>query len=258
MTIVNTKRDPLTVGVVQHVESEGPAAIATWFQSRGHRLAIWKPYRTGSRIPSEVASSQVLVLMGGPMSANDHDELPWISAELDLVRDRTRAGSPILGVCLGAQLLAKSLGASVGGCHHREIGWYPVQVFSTPSSDDPWREVFEQPQAITVLHWHGETFSLPTGAVHRASSAACANQLFTVGDRLVGMQFHCESTQESVNALVTASAHEIGGGPFEMSASTITADSLRHEPSARPLLYRILSRVEHIAVTDQHSRGVVY
>jgi GMP synthase-like glutamine amidotransferase len=130
------------------------------------------------------------------MSANDEAIFPWIRAEKEFIRDAVRQGIPMIGICLGAQLIAGALGARVYRNAHKEIGWFPIMAAPRTGSS------FSFPEQCLVFHWHGETFDLPAGAVRLASSKACQNQAFQVGRRVMGLQFHLEMTPEGIRDLV--------------------------------------------------------
>jgi GMP synthase (glutamine-hydrolysing) len=134
-----------------------------------------------------------LILMGGPMSVND--DLPWLRAEIQCVREAILRGMPVLGVCLGAQLIAKSLGARVFRNPVKEIGWAPV-YWTGEARKDRLFASFVSPE--TIFHWHGETFDLPAGAELLAYSDACRNQAFRSGSNVYGLQFHAEVTPEMI------------------------------------------------------------
>jgi len=136
-----------------------------------------------------VNEADALILMGGSMSANDN--LPFITREIEYIRGAVSGGKPVLGVCLGAQLIAKTLGARVYANHVKEVGWAPV-TFTDSAPRDPLFTGLAGPEVI--FHWHGETFDLPSGAELLASSVACRNQAFRVSDRIYGLQFHLEVT----------------------------------------------------------------
>ena len=148
----------------------------------------------------------MLTVMGGPMSANDEADLSWLAPEIALVRDAIASEKIVLGVCLGAQIIAKALGAQVYAGKQKEIGWFPVRAESG-------HELFDGlPGEFMAFHWHGETFDLPAHAERLASTPVTANQAFAVGSRVLGLQFHMEATTESVNALIENAADEIGDG----------------------------------------------
>jgi len=240
---------PLRISVCQHVPFEGPAAIAAWFRARGHRVSthgLWLQHR----LPT-VGESDLLVVMGGPMGLVDLDEYRWMRDEIDTIARFIAADVPVLGVCLGAQLIASSLGARVYRGRHREIGWWPVAFprAVAPPGWDPWLTAL--PARATVLHWHADTFDLPTGATRVAASAASANQGFVYGTSTVALQFHLESTAESVRSLARASGGEIGGGPYEVSRSRaeeqLVLGEHRHGAGARSILGSLLETLERHA-----------
>lgn len=199
--------------VVQHVPFEGPGRIAEWMRDRGHALREVQLYR-GEELP-DIEEVDWAVLMGGPMSVNDTDRYDWLIPEIIWLRKLIEHRRRVLGICLGAQLIARALGSQVYPAHEGEIGWYPVSVHSTAP--------VALPENLQVLHWHGETFDLPSGAVRWASSAACPNQAFSFNKRVMGLQFHLESTESSVAALVDNAADEIGRGRFQMAPKEIVA-----------------------------------
>ena len=144
----------MRIAVLQHVPFEGPAAIADWAAARGDRIAVAHLYR-GDPLPA-LADFDMLTVMGGPMSVNDEAKYAWLAPEIALVREAIGAGKIVLGVCLGAQIIAKSLGAKVYAAGQKEIGWFEVKRTETE------HPIFEGlPAAFPVFHWHGETFDLP-------------------------------------------------------------------------------------------------
>ena len=134
-----------------------------------------------------------LIVLGGTMSANDGDRFPFLAAELEWIREAIRRRLPMLGICLGAQLLAKALGAAVYRNTQPEIGWHQVELLPPAAEDRLFRD-----RAVreTVFHWHGDTFDLPAGAVHLAQSPACRHQAFRYGATAYGLQFHVEMVPE--------------------------------------------------------------
>jgi GMP synthase-like glutamine amidotransferase len=229
----------MRMAVLQHVEFEGPAAVADWAAGRGFPLRIFHLHRDPT-LPS-LADFDTLTVMGGPMSANDEAQLGWLGREIALVREAIAADKTVLGICLGAQIIAKALGARVYPGSAKEIGWFPVQ--RTTGS----HPLFEGlPDSFTPFHWHGETFDLPHEAALLAKSKITQTQAFAVGQRVLGLQFHLEATEESVRALLKGAAHEIGDGAFEQQPGTILA-SLNLCASLRPLLDTMLNRSTEFA-----------
>ncbi len=225
--------------VLQHVPFEGPGAIGDWAEARGHAIDRVELHR-GAALPA-MASVDALVVMGGPMGVGDEERFPFLKEEKRLIRTCVEAGRPVLGVCLGAQLLAEVLGAHVGAQGYREIGWFPLGWDGRARTVPPFAHV---PDESVVFHWHGDTFSLPPGTVPLASSAACANQGFTTDDgRVVGLQFHIEMRDEDVRALVRQGGDEIAaGGSFVQSDAEILAGHARHGTPLGPLLETLLDR----------------
>jgi GMP synthase-like glutamine amidotransferase len=224
----------MRMAVLQHVEFEGPAAIADWAAGRGFPLRVFHLYRDTTLPP--LSDFDMLTVMGGPMSANDEARLGWLGAEIALVREAIAADKTVLGICLGAQIIAKALGARVYPGSAKEIGWFPVQRTGSHPL------FYGLPDSFTPFHWHGETFDLPHEAQLLAKSEITETQAFAVGRRVLGLQFHIEATKESVRALLKGAAHEIGHGVFEQQPGTILAN-LDQCASLRPLLDIVLARL---------------
>ncbi|MDR3701186.1 MAG: gamma-glutamyl-gamma-aminobutyrate hydrolase family protein [Candidatus Sulfopaludibacter sp.] len=178
--------------VFRHVPFEDIGLIASALESYSVQIDYADLYRSLSPCP-DPASYCALIFMGGPMSVND--DLPYIRRELEIVAQAAARRQPVLGICLGAQLIAKAMGARVYPNAAKEIGWYPVH-FTQAAAQDPLLSGVDTPQE--VFHWHGETFDLPAGAVHLASSALCRNQAFHIGRVLYGFQFHLEVSPEMI------------------------------------------------------------
>ena len=157
----------------------------------------------------------LVIAMGGPMSVNDELTLPWLRLEKEFVRDAVELGVSVLGVCFGAQLIASAFGARVYRNPQKEIGWFPVEATSGAMNS------FSFPENCTVFHWHGETFDLPPGAVRLARSKACENQAFQIGRNVIGLQFHLETTPESVQAILDNCGEELVPGPHIQSESEL-------------------------------------
>jgi len=205
--------------VIQHVPFEGPAAIQDWAASRGHSLAMTRVY-AGDLFPA-VESYDWLIVMGGPMSVHDEAECPWLIQEKEAIQATLHAGRRVLGICLGAQLLATVLGGQVSRGQHKEIGWFPVTA-APDAAGHPLGDIFRKPS--DVFHWHGETFSLPDGATWLASSAGCRNQAFAWGGRVVGLQCHLEVTPESVNELIAHCREDLGTGVYEQHPPVLNGE----------------------------------
>lgn len=210
--------------VVQHVEFEGPAAIQDWTQRHGHTLTTTRLF-LGEPLPQPELMDG-LVVMGGPMSVNDRNDYPWLNTEQTFIAAAIAAGRPILGVCLGAQLIAATLGAQITANRYKEIGWFTIKPTAT-AADTVFGEVVSG--STEVFHWHGETFDIPAGAVPIASSDACTNQGFIYNGNVVALQFHLEVTAESAAQLIHHCGHELDDGEYVQSAEQIMADNGRFE-----------------------------
>ena len=175
----------------RHVPFEGLGLIEPALRLRRIEVDYADPYQPGTTRP-DVARYDALIFMGGPMSVND--DLPCLRQEMDFIRQAIAQRQPILGICLGSQLIARAMGATVRRNAAKEIGWYGLQ-FTPAAADD---RLFAGLSKETVFHWHGETFDLPPGAELLASSNLCRNQAFRAGEHVYGLQFHLEVTPEMI------------------------------------------------------------
>lgn len=195
--------------IFRHVATEGPGYLAEFLDRHGlahHTVRI----DAHDPIPESIADAAGLVFMGGPMSVND--PLPWIPKVLKLIREADAIGIPVLGHCLGGQLLAKALGARVRRHRLKEIGWLKVSTVDSPLAHD-WLNGL--PPQFEVFHWHGETFEIPAGGVHLLRSRHCRNQAYAKGKHL-GLQCHVEMTPELVRTWARDGAREIAAaGPSD-------------------------------------------
>ena len=201
--------------ILQHVPFEGPGSIASWLDAGG-----WRVTRTAFFESADLPAPEdidLLVVMGGPMSVNDGDRHRWLAAEKRFVRAAVEAGKPVLGICLGAQLIAAALGARVYPNAEKEIGWLPVRAVAEGAG------LFRFPAQVEVFHWHGETFDLPPGATRLAESAGCANQAFQLGGRVIGLQFHLETTPDTARAIVAHCRDELSPARYVQDEAQILA-----------------------------------
>ncbi len=228
----------LRLHVLTHVPFEGPGHIAFWARSRGHEVQSSR-LDAGDPLPS-LDALDWLVIMGGPMNIYEDKNHPWLQDERRFIRQAISSGKKILGICLGAQFLADALGSPVFSGPCREIGWHPVQMVRFPASSPLFQDF---PASFEAFHWHGDTFAVPTHAVPIARSAAYESQAFVYQDRVVGLQFHLESTEESVDLLLQHCREEITDGPFVQDPATIRRLTPVLCPKAQALLEKLLDRM---------------
>lgn len=193
----------MRVHYLQHVSFEGLGSIENWVAENQYQLSVTQFYKADWQLPT-INDVDFLIVMGGPMGVYDYVEFPFLTEEKAFIKEFIRAGKRVLGVCLGAQLIAAALGKEVypnGGL--KEIGWMPINKVG----DSPIFKDF--PESVNVLHWHGDTFDLPGGAELIYSTDACRSQAFVIDNRVVGLQFHFEANQESLTAFTQNCKAEI-------------------------------------------------
>jgi len=176
--------------VLQHIGCEPLGLIEPALKERGMEYRYVRPF-AGEPIPKDLSGWDGLIALGGPMSANDGEHPGFIADELRLLTKVLEAGMPALGICLGAQLIAKVAGAEVTAGAEKEIGWYPLMLTEEGGND---RLLAGLPDTFPVFQWHGETFDVPRGAVRLAGSERYSNQAFRLGEQVYGLQFHLETT----------------------------------------------------------------
>ena len=227
--------------VIQHLEPEGPAAIGEALRRHGLDVDVVRVDR-GDPVPGDLSDVAALVIMGGPMSARSDDDYPTRRSELALVREAISRGTPMLGVCLGAQLLAAAAGGEVIDGHGPEIGWAPIELLDEADDDallGGLRGSFD------VLHWHGETYTLPPEATHLARSASYEQQAFRVGPMAWGFQFHLEVDAAAVGGFVDAFAEEADLAPGGRSG--LVEDTPAALDQLAPIRDRVLDRFAALA-----------
>ena len=202
------------IAIFRHAATEGPGCIAEFLNQR---QIPWQLIRidAGDAVPQNASAYSGLVFMGGPMSVND--DLPWIAPALALIRDAVARDIPLLGHCLGGQLISKALGGTVTRNPVKEIGWSEVAV----SDNDIARNWFGEIKKFQAFHWHGETFTLPKGATHLLSSAHCANQAYAIGKHLA-LQCHVEMTVEMIATWCAVGADEVKASKASPAVQSVT------------------------------------
>src|SRR5689334_5551553 len=234
--------------VLEHVPHEGPARVGQALTRAGFELDRRALY-AGAAVPASLDGADVLVVMGGPMGVDDVGDAryPFLGAELELLRAAVARDFPTLGICLGSQLLAAAAGARVypnllgdPPRAHREVGWGAVHFTRTPSEEpvlaglDP---------AEIVLHWHGDTHDLPAGAVLLASTLECEQQMFRLGQRQFGLQFHIELEEPDIERWLAADADYVRSALGPSGVERIRRDTPRYLPRYRERGDRLLAQI---------------
>lgn len=220
----------------QHESFEGLGAMAPWFAARKIDVRMvpqFLPPQASLPAPERV---DFLIVLGGPMGVHDTAQYPWLIEEKAYIRQYLNLGKPALGICLGAQLIAEQLGAGVQKNPELEIGWWPITW--QPAAHRIW------PQAVgseTVFHWHGDTFALPKQAELLATSIACGHQGFVYQSNVVGLQFHLEMTEATVNDLIEHGEDELIEAPFVAQAARIQAEPPASYLKNQQLMAQLLS-----------------
>lgn len=225
----------LRIHFLQHVPFERPGYLETWAKGHGFPLTNTKLYEN-EEFPG-LSAFDCLIIMGGPMSVNDEYIYPWLKYEKAFIRSAIDAGRHVIGVCLGAQLIANVLGARVINGRKKEIGWFPVSRTETGKNNPLLRDM---PDNLNVMHWHGETFDIPDGAVNLLETEICTNQAFLYGDHVLGLQFHMEFTPESLMDMVLNCGHELIEDDYVQTGQSILGNSLFCE-SANEHLNKLLN-----------------
>lgn len=215
-----------------HVPFEGPGIIADWAGGKGYKLHYTRFYK-GDALP-DASSVDILIIMGGPMNVFDFHIHSWMEDEIAWVKEFIETGKPVLGICLGAQIIASALGEEVYPGPHKEIGWHNLQFF--PSMGD-FKICKDLPVTRKVFHWHGDTFNVPVGATRIAGSQAFPNQGFVYGKHAVALQFHLEVTPESVKELVENCRDELVEGPHIQSEKEILTEQSSFDSNQQVLFH---------------------
>lgn len=206
--------------IFRHLEHEGPGYFADFLEQRGI-LYTMVCIDKGDAIPETIENASGLVFMGGNMSVND--PLPWIEKELALIRQAAAAGMPVLGHCLGGQLISKALDGKVTANPVKEIGWLDAEQVDNAVAQEWFKDL---PKRVILFHWHGETFSVPNGATRILKSQHCANQSFVVGNML-GLQCHVEMTSDMVREWARSSPHELANTSATVQSAVQMTDKLQ-------------------------------
>ena len=218
--------------ILQHHPIEGPGSLAPWLAVHAASTQIVHLY-AGEDCPNP-ETVDLLLILGGPMSVNDEGEFSWLRAEKAFIRQVIDRHRPVLGICLGSQLIASVLGAKVRANPEKEIGWLPIEGIANAGAP------ISLP-TTTVFHWHGETFDLPVGAILLARSQACAHQAFLYREKVLALQFHLETTPELVRDFVATGQDELVSAPYIQSPQAILEAPAAHYRGSNELLEKLLN-----------------
>lgn len=226
-----------TVHFLLHAPFERPGFILSWAWRRRLPAVLYRLYE-GERLPRPDPEDW-LVVMGGPMSVHEERKYPWLGQEIGTIEKAIAGGRRVLGICLGAQLMAAALGAGVGPNPDREIGWHQVRLLPCAGKASLFAGF---PERWMAFHWHGDRFAVPAGGRHLASSRACAEQAFEYGGRAVGLQFHLEVTESDIRRFIVNSGDDLVAGRFVQSPADML-DRARWILETHRLLDRLLENL---------------
>lgn len=219
----------------RHFDFDDITVFEQWAERGGHQLRVTDP--SEGTDPAWLADIDALIVLGGPMSVYEEEQYSWLAEEKAFIRQAIRQEKKILGICLGAQMLAELLGGKVYRHAVKEIGWHRVQ---RTADAHPW--ISWMPDEFITFQWHGDTFELPPGARWLARSEACSHQAFSLGDRVVGLQFHLEATPACIERMMGRWAVELIDAPYIQSVERIRAEYERSVESFR-MLHALLDRI---------------
>jgi GMP synthase (glutamine-hydrolysing) len=229
--------------VLQHISVEGPGRLAPFLEQRGWTLETVALY-AGAPLPEQPGAYQAIIVMGGPMGVYDDAMYPFLRQEHDFLQRAIAQEVPLLGICLGSQLLAKALGARVYRNPQKEIGWYTVDL-TAAGYTDPLFAGIDSP--VRVFQWHGDAFELPSGATALASSPLCTHQAFRYGDRVYGLLFHLELTPEIIHSWLDMFRDELAGVRGYIEPERIVTDIPRYLEHYQQVSTQLFTNlVEHL------------
>lgn len=230
-----------TAIAVRHVCFEDLGTLESLLEARGYAVR-YVDAAVEDLSTSDAASADLLVVLGGPIGAFDHELYPFVSRELTLIRERLESQRALLGICLGAQLIARALGAHVGSMGVKEIGYAPLTL--TPEGE---RSPLSALGGVPVLHWHGDQFEIPPGAVRLAGTDICPHQAFSIGTHVLGLQCHLEADARRIERWLVGHACELALAGIDPRTVRAEAYSVQAslESAARMVFSRWLDAVEH-------------
>lgn len=223
----------------RHVSFEGLGCMKKWFNEKSYPITYTDFFESDFRIPSP-QDYDVLIIMGGPMGTYEEEQYAWLKAEKEAIRKAIDNHKAVIGICLGSQLIANTLGAKVYKNAEKEIGWWKIKFSNEGKKVAPFDTFNEE---ITVFQWHGDTFDIPKGATRIASSDICKNQAFIYNHKVLGLQFHFEVDKENIQLISDSDLGELEkGGNYVQTLQQIRAGE-RVIPENIQLMYRILEEL---------------
>ncbi len=222
---------------LEHEPFEGLANIEVWAKKRGHSISRTLLFNN-EELP-DINDFDWLVIMGGSMNIYEEEKHPWLKPEKDFIAEAIAGKKIVLGVCLGSQLIADVLGGKVSRNRYKEIGWFPLTLTKEAKNSS----IFSAfPNRFTAVHWHGDTFKIPPGAVRIAESEACANQAFQYG-RVIGLQFHLEYSAKSIDLMFKNCSEDLVDGKYVQKPDEILSQINKVHEMNR-LLNLLLDNIE--------------
>jgi GMP synthase (glutamine-hydrolysing) len=223
--------------ILQHEAFEGPFAVLDWLEENGFEVRFTHMYNNEPLPASD--ETDWLIVMGGSMSVNDENKFPWLVEEKKFIRKCIDSNKVVVGICLGAQLIANSLGCKVYKAKNKEIGWFQILRESDESNI---------PLKVKVFHWHGETFDLPEGSRLIASSKACKNQIFLYRNNVLAMQCHLEMTPVAIAGMFDNCSDDIKPGKYVQTIDDMIAGTEKNATKANKILFSLLD-----SLREKHS-----
>jgi GMP synthase-like glutamine amidotransferase len=228
----------MRIHYLQHKPYESLGCIKDWINKRGYTVSATRFYE--KPVLPDISGFDFLIIMGGPMGVYDEDKYPWLKDEKLFIRDAIEKDKIVLGICLGSQLISSVLGADVKQNKYKEIGWFPLQIKNN-------QKIFRGlPKEIMSAHWHGDTFDIPSGAIHVAESSACKNQAFILNEKVIALQFHLEFTADSLKELIRNCREELVKDKYIQTEEEILSN-LHLLKNANNFLFKILNNIVEIS-----------
>lgn len=228
----------MRIHYLQHVPFENLATIENRMTDKNYPITCTR-FFADEKLPS-IEKFDWLFVMGGPMNIYEEDKYPWLIQEKKFIKQAIQANKTVVGICLGAQLIANVLGAKVYPNQYKEIGWHPVALL--PEAEQS--KILENfPTKFTTFQWHGDTFDLPAGCQWLAKSDVCAHQAFSYGEKVIALQFHLESSRESIGKLIKNCGDELVQAPYIQTEPAVLLDDKKTDKINR-LMVQLLENLE--------------